>query len=239
MIKKKKSKKQWKLIKVIIYLIALIIVFTIAPNYEKNDEYYIQNKINLIIDNNNVTNNLWHDLFIDEKDVVYMSIEDISKYFDPNVSYDKNNNQIITMYGEKQVKLPINENVIKINNREQDVLSGAIEKDDIYYIPITAMERIYEIDITYIDNVYEEKILLIDSLTKKLVKADVSKTCDVKYKTTSYSRTVDSVRRAEKVIVIEHLENNWTKIRTKNGKIGYVKTRVLQNEIYIREDLKF
>jgi len=237
MSRKKKSKKQGNLIKVIIYLIVLIIVFNIAPNYEKNDDYYIENKINLIINNNNVTNNLWRDLFINDKNAIYMSIEDIKVYFDNSISYNEEAKQIITVYGEKTVKLPINKNFIKINNREQDVLSGAIEKDGIYYIPITVMEKIYEIDITYVDNIYEEKKLIIDSLTKKLVKADVAKACNVKYKTTTYSRTVDKVRRAEKVIVIEHLENNWTKIRTKNGKIGYVKTKLLKNEIYVREDL--
>ena len=79
---------------------------------------------------------------------------------------------------------------------------------------------------------------MLDSLTKKLIKADVSKKCNVKYKTTVYSRTVDKIEKANKVIVIEHLENNWTKIRTKRGKIGYIKTNILQNEIYVREDLK-
>jgi len=43
--------------------------------------------------------------------------------------------------------------------------------------------------------------------------------------------------KKDKVIVIEHLANNWTKIRTKNGIIGYVKTNILQNEIYLRDFL--
>ena len=235
--KKKKSKKQSKLIKVIIYLISLIIVFSIAPNYEKSEDYYIEDKINLIINNENITKNLKHELFINNKKVIYISIEDIASYFDNSVTYDEENKQIITTYGEKEVKLPIDRNIIYINNREQDVLSGAVEKDGIYFIPITAMGKIYEIDINYIDNIYEEKILLIDSLTKKLVKSDISKNCSVKYKTTAYSKTVDKLQKAEKVVVIEHLENNWTKIRTKNGKIGYIKTNILQNEIRVREDL--
>ena len=77
----------------------------------------------------------------------------------------------------------------------------------------------------------------MDSLTKKLIKADVSKRCSVKYQTTGFSKTVDKLEKADKVVVIEHLENNWTKIRTRNGKIGYIKTNVLQNEIHIRDDI--
>lgn len=232
--KKRKNKSMNKIIKVITYLIVLIIIFSVAPNYEKDDNYYIEDKINLIIDNNNVTKNLKYDLFITDKKVIYISIQDIANYFDASITYDEENLEIVTTYGEKEVKLPINKNVIEINNREQDVLSGAVEKDGIYYIPITAMEKIYETDIEYIK---DEQILLLDSLTKKLIKADVSKNCSVKYKTTSYSITVDKLEKADKVIVIEHLENKWTKIRTKNGKIGYIKTSILQNEIYVREDI--
>ena len=233
--KKKKSKSRDKLIKVIIYLVSLIIVFSIAPNYEQNDDYYVKDKINLIINNINETNKLNYDIFINNKGVIYISIEDIKVYFDNSINYNEKSNEITTTYGEKTVKLPLDKNIIKINERQQDVLSGAIEKDNVYYIPITSMEKIYEIDIDYIES---EQILLIDSLTKKLIKADISKNCSVKYKTTAYSKTVDKLKRADKVIVIEHLENNWTKIRTENGIIGYVKTNILQNEIYVREDIK-
>lgn len=232
--KKKKSKSSNNLIKVIVYLIVLIIVFSLAPNYEKNDDNYIEDKINLIIDNNNVTKKLEHDLFITDKKVIYMSIQDIANYFDASITYNEEDKEVVTTYGEKQVKLPINKNIIEINNRKQDVLSGAVEKDGLYYVPITAIGKIYEVDVEYIK---DEQILLLDSLTKKLIKADVSKKYSVKYKTTAYSRTVDKVEKADKVIIIEHLENNWTKIRTKNGKIGYIKTNILQNEIYVREDI--
>ena len=91
------------------------------------------------------------------------------------VIYDEENKEIVTTYGEKKVELPLDKNEIKINGREQDVLSGAVKKDGIYYVPITAMGKIYEVDIQYIENIYEEKILLIDSLTKRMIKADISK----------------------------------------------------------------
>lgn len=232
--KKRKNKVQTKFIKVIVYLILLIILFSIAPNYAKSDEYYVKNKINLIIDNENVTQNLKYDLFINNKGVIYVSIEDIKNYFDNSVLYDEKNNQIITTYGEKNVKLPLNKNIIKINDREQDVLSGAIEQEGIYYIPITSMGKIYEVDVDYVKN---EKILVLDSRIRKLVSASISKKCSVKYKATAFSSTVAKLKKADTVTVIEHLENNWTKIRTKNGKIGFIKTNLLQNEIHIRDDI--
>lgn len=233
--KKRKNKSPNKLIRIIMYLVFLIIIFNIVPNYEVKDKE-LDGKINLIIDNTNVTNNLEKGIYINNKNVIYISKEDISQYFDQSINYDEDNNQIITTYGEKTVKLPLNQNIIFINERKVDVLSGAIEKENTYYVPISALAKIYEIDIQYIK---QEQILLLDSLTKKLVKADISKKSDVKLKPTAYSRTVDKLNKADKVVVIENSENNWTKIRTKSGIIGYVKTNILQNIIHIRDDLNY
>lgn len=233
---KKKTKNSifLNIIKTIVFLLFIIIVFNLAPNYEKNDSYDIS-KINLIINNNNVTKKLKYDLFIDDKNVVYMSKQDISNYFDEYIYLEENTNQIITTYGEKVGVLPIDKNIIKINDSEVSVLSGAIKKDEIYYLPISAMSNIYNVDVKYIK---EQKILILDSLNRKLVKADISKDTNVKYKGSVFSKTVDKLEKGEKVICVDDLDGNWTKIRTNNGYIGYVKTDILHNQTYVRDDIK-
>lgn len=234
--KEEKNQKSifFNIIKIILFLIFLIIVFMMAPNYEKTDAYD-NSKINLIINNNNVTRKLKYDLFINDKNVIYMSEDDIANYFDKYIYFEQSTNEIITTYGEKVGVLPLNQNIVKINDSPVNILSGAIQKDGIYYLPITAMSKVYNVDINYIK---EEKILTLDSLDKSLIKADVSKNYNVKYKNTIFSKTVDKIKKGEKVICIEKLGNNWTKVRTQKGYIGYVKTNTLSNEIYIRNETK-
>ena len=223
----------FNIIKVILFLIVLIIVFKIAPNYEINDTY-AKDKINVIINNNNVTKKLKYDLYINEKNVIYMSMQDVKNYFDKYIIFDEDNNQIITTYGEKVGVLPLNEKIIEINSSTTNVLSGAIKENDIYYLPINSMSNVYNLDINYIK---EKQILVLDSLDKELIKADVSKKCNVKYKDTAFSKTVDKLEKGDKIICIGKSEDNWTKIRTKNGIIGYIKTNIIHNEIYVRENL--
>ena len=222
-----------KILKVFLFLFALIIIFKVAPNYEVNDSYS-KNKINLIINNNNVTKKLKYDLYINEKNIIYMSKDDIKNYFDKYIIIDETNNQIITTYGEKVGVLPLDKNVIIINNSEINVLSGAVKKEEVYYLPISSMSKVYNVNIQYIEN---EQILLLDSLDKQLIKADISKNVHVKYKDTLFSKNVDKLKKGDKVVCIEKLENNWTKVRTNSGKIGYVKSNILQNEIYVRNDM--
>ena len=233
--KNKKSKLNLflKVGAIILLLLLIFCAYKLAPNYTKNDSY-AKNKVNLIINNNNVTKKLKKDLFINEKDVIYMSKEDIKNYFDKYIIYDEENNQIITTYGEKIGVLPIGQNIIKINDSEVEVISGAIKKDDTYYLPISSMAKVYNVDIQYIKN---NNILTLDSLEKKLVKVDVTKNCTVRYKATVLSKKMDKLKKGDKVICIQNLDNGWTKVRTLNGYIGYIKTKNIQNEVYVREDI--
>ena len=233
--KNKKSKFNlfFKIGAIILLLLLIFCAYKLAPNYTKNDSY-AKNKVNLIINNNNVTKKLKKDLFINEKDVIYMSKEDIKNYFDKYIIYDEENNQIITTYGEKIGVLPIGQNIIKINDSEVEVISGAIKKDDTYYLPISSMAKVYNVDIQYIKN---NNILTLDSLEKKLVKVDVTKNCTVRYKATVLSKKMDKLKKGDTVICIQNLDNGWTKVRTLNGYIGYIKTKNIQNEVYVREDI--
>ena len=142
--RKERSKTKFSLllnsIKIIFFLLFVMIILMLAPNYEKNDTYDAT-KINLIINNNNVTKKLKQDLFINDKNVIYLSKEDIQNYFDQYIYVEKTTNQMITTYGEKVGVLPINQNKIKINDAEVNVLSGAIQKENVYYLPISAMAK--------------------------------------------------------------------------------------------------
>ena len=230
----KKGKMIFNILKVILFLVALIIVFKLAPNYEINDSY-AKDKINIIINNNNVTKKLKYDLFINEKNVIYMSMQDIKNYFDNYIIYDEENDQIITTYGEHIGVLKLNKNEMKINDEIVSVDSGAIKREENYYLPISVMGQVYNVDVNYIN---EKQILLLDSLNKELVKADVSKSCNIKYKDTIFSKSVDKLKKGDIVVFIKDLENDWSLIRTENGKIGYIKTKVLKNENVIRENEK-
>ena len=72
-------------------LIAIIILAGIAfgikvgPNYISKE---ITDKTNLVINYSNVTGRMKQDLFIDENDVVYLSLNDIMNYYDKNAYYD-------------------------------------------------------------------------------------------------------------------------------------------------------
>lgn len=219
------------IIKTIVFLFLIGIIFYLAPNYVKTDE--VKGKVNLIINNNNVTSKLKKDMYVNDKKVIYLSITDVKNYLDKYVYYDTQNKQVITTYGEKIAILATEQNVININNSTLNTLSGIEVKDNELYLPISQMSNVYNMEMTYIT---DKNTLVMDSLDKELIKADISQKVAVKYKDTIFSKTVDKVNKGSKVIVVEE-KNGWSKIRTNAGKIGYVKTSKLQNKYYVRQNL--
>lgn len=219
------------IIKTIVFLFLMGIIFYLAPNYVKTDE--VKGKVNLIINNNNVTSKLKKDMYVNDKKVIYLSITDVKNYLDKYVYYDTQNKQVITTYGEKIAILATEQNVININNSTLNTLSGIEVKDNELYLPISQMSNVYNMEMTYIT---DKNTLVMDSLDKELIKADISQKVAVKYKDTIFSKTVDKVNKGSKVIVVEE-KNGWSKIRTNAGKIGYVKTSKLQNKYYVRQNL--
>ena len=224
-------KKVWK--KALIIAILLIIVagvLVISPNFKKDPN---EGKLNFIINNNNVTSKMKHDVFIADNGVIYISKDDMSNYFDSQIYYDKENEQLITSSDTKVAVLSLTDKTMKINGSQVKMLGTVIKKDGDLYIPISELEKVYNIEVKNINN----SVVTVDSLDRQLVKADTTKKVSVKYNTKLISKTVDKLQAGETVVVIQE-KDGFTRIRTQNGKIGYVKTDILTNKVQVREKIE-
>lgn len=206
-------------------------ILMIAPNYIKDKN---ANKLNLIINNNNVTAKLKNDIFINENGVIYLSREDAKNYFDGQIYYDKENSQIITTSDTKVAVISLQEKKMTINGSEKQLIDTAIRKDGTIYIPISEMGGVYNMEINKIKDV---NVVTIDSLDRELIKADVNKNVSVKYKAKALSKTVEKLKTGDKVVWISE-NNGWVKIRTSKGRIGYIKSDKLTNKTYVRQKME-
>ena len=231
----KKSNKVWGTFKRIIIvgiLLAIAIFILDTSKYYKNDD--IEDKTNLIINNNNVTARLKQDIII-ENDEIFMSMKDIKNFFDNYIYEETVQDRIITTYDENIAEVYFSGNHMNVNDKLQRVDAVAIKKDENIYLPISEMINVYNIELEYIK---ETDIVTIDSIKREQIKAEASKNISIKDYAKVLSRTVDKVKNGEILIIIENKENGWTKVRTKNGKIGFVKTKALEDETTIRQEKK-
>ena len=235
--KKVKTKVLYKLIVVAIFVALAFFILKYAPNYVNTE---ITDKANLVINNSNVTGDLKKDVII-ENGVIYISMEDISNFFDPYIYYDEKYNQIITTSDNQVTSMVVGGNTM-INNGSSVSTSGTIlQRNDTYYLPFSSFKDTYNVEISYIE---ETNTITVDSKDRKYVVADSKKENSVKAYPTVFSRTVDKLEEQETVTVVQNDENKnnvidgWVEIRTDIGKIGYVKEDALVNELATRESIE-
>lgn len=219
--KEKNERNKGKIVlNIIIVLIFLAIVsgvFYFSPNYIKED---YEGKTKILINNNNVTLKMKNDVYIDENNNVFMSMPDIKNYFDKYIEYDKEDGDIVTTSEINIAKLSTEKNTITINGEEEELNSSAIKKGETIYLPFSEIsQKVYDVNLEYIK---DTNTIIIDSLDRKQETATVNKNTKIKYKPQIFSRTLDKIKETEKVVFIEEKED-WAKVRTIDGTIGYIK----------------
>lgn len=227
----KEAKKGTVLKRILITgILVLLSVFVLnkAENYlrEKSD-----NQINLILNNRNVTSNLKHEI-IEEDGNVYLSLEDVKNYFDKYIYLEEEINEIVTTYDKQIATIGFETNKLTLNGSTKKIYAHAIKKDDITYLPIMEMKEVYNLETAKVG-----KVIILDSISRKQTKATTKSDLSVKWKADFFSKTVDKIKKDDNIIVVEE-KDGWTKIRTENGKIGYVQTNKLTNYTVTREETK-
>lgn len=230
----KKGKSFYRYIVVLFAILAAVFILNVAPDYIRND---MGDKVNLVVNNNNVTKKLKNDILIKD-DVIYISEEDIETYFDNEVYFDDQYNQIVTTSETKVAVMPVDSKKIKINEANISIYAPVIKENDKYYIPFSEISKnIYNIESEYVE---KSNTVIAVSLDKALKQGFSSKKNSVKYKKTAFSKTVDTLKSGDMVTIInensDKESDEWIKIATKNGKIGYVKSNTINNIEQVRQD---
>ncbi len=228
-IENKKGNILKKIVVTVLFLVCICVVINIAPNYVQNT---IKGKINLIINNNNVTTSLKYDVIVDESEVIYLSSRDIGNFFDQNIFYDNVYNKIITTSGTKVATIEPNKKEMYVNSSKVNIYATMTKKDETFYLPFSEMKSVYNVDVKYSK---ETGIVTIDSLDKEQKMGNSSDDTNVKYKPTMFSKTLDKIKKGESVVVIEK-KDGWNKIRTSKGIIGYIKD--IANIHNVRENME-
>ena len=231
--KQEPKKIKPKIKKIIICIIAIIVLGTIAYNISNNIIVDKNKSINLVINNKNVTSNLKKEIII-ENDNIYISKQDLGNFFDKYIYEDTENNNIVTTYNNKIASISLEKNKININGSTKNTYAHAENKEGIIYVPITELEDVYGIEIKYLP---DSKVLTIDSTSKEQKKGIITKNVSVKSSTKFISKTIDKVKKGSYVIVVSE-DKGYTKIRTENGKVGYVKTNKVANTVVVREEMQ-
>lgn len=218
--------------KVIIILLALVVIGFVVVKTEIFIKEKTDGKINLIINNNNVTSRLKNEVRIDDG-IIYVSMDDMKNFFDKYIYIEEETNEIITTYDDKIASIGFESNKLTLNGSTKKISAHALKDNDIVYMPISEMQDVYNIELK---NIEDTKVITIDSLDREQISADTKSKISIRSKSRFFSKTVDKVQKGETVILVDDgQDSGWAKIRTQKGKVGYVKANKLTDITTIRE----
>lgn len=233
-IKMKEIKINKNVIRIVLIALAILLVaivtLVVAQNFSKEKA---NSSINLVINNRNVTERLKHEIKL-EDGIIYVSMDDMKNFFDKYIYLEKETNEVITTYNDKIASIGFDANKITINGSIKKTNASAMRDGEEVYLPISEMLEVYNVELK---NIEATKTITLDSLDREQRKATLKSNVSIKSQGKFFSRIIDKAEKGTKVIVIDEIEGKtWVKVRTENGKIGYVKINKLENITTVREE---
>ena len=211
LIKAKKMKFLRNIFICIISLIVVAIIVNVSPGF-KRDKF--TDRINLVLDEDDKTEDLKHEIYVNDNGTVYISEEDVRNLFDSTIYYDEKYNQIITTGDTKVANIVISQKKMVVNNSEQGMIDSIIKINDVIYLPISDLTIVYNIDVKYVP---ETNKVIIDNLNKGIVRAIVAENTEIKFKPRRLSKNIGELKEGESVYGFYTTSKGWRKIRTQSG----------------------
>jgi spore germination protein YaaH len=202
---------------VIAILILIILIAIFKPNGRLEKQY---NSMSLVIDGNVISSKTPPIISENYVLISYTDLEKITK----NVFYDSNLQKAVITSTDKVIKIKADKNTGSVNNRPFGLKAVMKIQNGEAYIPVDEFKDVLNIDAKYVK---ENNVVVVDTKAKDqktaVLKADneaVRK--DASIKQPIYKKVV----KGEKLRIFGEKEN-WYKVRTDNGNIGYIQKKYL------------
>ena len=156
----------------------------------------------------------------------YIQYEIVRDYINSRFYWDPNENILLYTLPKDMVSVEVGSKdytVSKDKNSEDYVILKT--EGSTAYIALDFVQQYTNIDYEVYDN--PERVVIVGDWGEHTV-AEVKKDTQVRYQGGVKSPILTEMKKGEEVTVIED-EDNWKKVRTKNGFIGYIKNSALKD----------
>lgn len=203
------------------YMICGFTKYYIAPIYYGDEE------IRVIIDDAEVTRNMPNvAVFVDGK--AMLSFDTIKKYFDEYIYFDEKYNTVIITGDTDIIKMKLDDNSLNLNGISKNIKVPVKKINDVIYVPVEELQKMYNIAVVH----NEKLIITTDNVEYKEIKMNQKE--KVKLYKKQISLTTGKVKAGEVLTVFSGEESEeYAKVRTTNGDLGYVKRKNLDGTIVL------
>ena len=229
--RKRKRNLGLKIALLILLIIAAVIGAFLWKRYSPSKEKYDLNKyygienekqLALTVDNQVVEP---HGMISDGK--AYVQYDVVRKYINSRFYWDPNENVLLYMLPKDMVSVEVGSkdyNVSKEKKSEDYVILKT--EGSTAYIALDFIQQYTDIEYEVYEN--PSRVAVVTDW-EDITTAEVKKDTQVRYQGGVKSPILTELKKKDEVTIVES-EQNWKKVRTKDGFIGYVKNSALKKE---------
>ena len=221
--------KKFFVVKLFIVCVFLFVSYMICgfTKYYIAPIYYGDEEIRVIIDDAEVTRNMPNvAVFVDGK--AMLSFDTIKKYFDEYIYFDEKYNTVIITGDTDIIKMKLDDNSLNLNGISKNIKVPVKKINDVIYVPVEELQKMYNIAVVH----NEKLIITTDNIEYKEIKMNQKE--KVKLYKKQISLTTGKVKAGEVLTVFSGEESEeYAKVRTTNGDLGYVKRKNLDGTIVL------
>lgn len=159
---------------------------------------------------------------------IYLDYDTVKQYFNSGFYWDSTENKLLYALPNDVVTAQVGSKeyyVSKIKNEENyDIVKI---DDQTVYVAIDFIKQYTNIDYQLFNDTYHVSIMYRWGDEDV---AEIKKDDSIRYQAGVKSPILTDVNKSEQVTIIEELDDTWTKVRSDDGFIGYIKTKRLTNQ---------
>src|SRR5699024_1014452 len=161
---------------------------------------------------------------------IFISLEIINKYIDPNVFYDKQEEILIFTFEDKVIRQKLKDNYYTINSQEELPAKVMENINNIIYIPLETIEDIYNMNFDYVK---DSKAIVLTFKDREILNGEIilSKGT-LREAPTIQSATYLKDLEVGTILKIYEKVGKWYKVRTELGIVGYIEEKYVKIKYY-------
>ena len=229
--RRRKRQRMIRFVLLIILIIAAIAGIILWKRYSPSKEQYDMKKYYGIEKDGQVG------ITVDNKDVeaegklaggkVYVAYNIVRDYINSRFYWDPNENVLLYMLPEDMISVDVGSKDYSISKKKKSEDYVILKTEgNTAYIALDFVQQYTNIDYEVSNN---PDHVMIRTKWGKTDVATVKKNTQVRYQGGVKSPVLAELKKKDEVTVVES-EQNWKKVRTADGVIGYVKNKTLKNE---------
>ncbi|MDD6207814.1 MAG: glycosyl hydrolase family 18 protein [Clostridiales bacterium] len=239
------SKKKWQLFAAAFALVILIGVIAVMlikfyPNntVEPLDQYYdVSDSELLLIMQNQVAEQ--RGIYLDGEP--YVDLDTVKEYFNKRFYFDKNENLLIYSTPTTVMKAQVGDKAYYENKSKVETGYQIVKvQGEKVYVAMDYVKQFSNVEYAYYEN--PNRLVIEYQWGESFLYATVKKKAAVRTKDTVKAPILKELKPDDKVMIItgnETVEKGFSKVLTKDGVVGYMKTRKLNEGAYEKLESDF